>query len=94
MHEKVVLIGAGSAMFTRGFVADLIAKGCAYESEGDVYFDVSKAKDYGKLIGVSGLTVYHWEAGKAKPRRRQLPAIAAVRGLGKREAAARLAGKK
>ena len=52
------------------------------------------AKDYGKLIGVSGLTVYHWEAGKAKPRRRQLPAIAAVRGLGKREAAARLAGKK
>lgn len=31
------------------FTADLIAKGCAYESEGDVYFDVSKAKDYGKL---------------------------------------------
>jgi len=52
------------------------------------------AKDYGKLIGVSGLTVYHWEAGKAKPRRRQLPAIAAVRGLGKRQAVARLAGKK
>ena len=52
------------------------------------------AKDYGKLVGVSGLTIYHWEAGKAKPRRRQLPAIAAVRGLGKREAAARLTGKK
>jgi len=52
------------------------------------------AKDYGKLVGVSGLTIYHWEAGKAKPRRRQLPAIAAVRGLGKREALARLTGKK
>ena len=49
------------------------------------------AKDYGKLIGVSGLTIYHWEAGKAKPRRRQLPAIAAVRGMGKREAVQRLA---
>jgi DNA-binding XRE family transcriptional regulator len=48
------------------------------------------AKDYGKLVGVSGLTIYHWESGKAKPRRRQLPAIAAIRGLGKREALARL----
>jgi DNA-binding XRE family transcriptional regulator len=51
------------------------------------------AKDYGKLLGVSALTVYHWEAGKAKPRRRQLPAIAAARSLGKREALARLGGK-
>jgi DNA-binding XRE family transcriptional regulator len=51
------------------------------------------AKDYGKLIGVSGLTIYHWEGGKAKPRRKQLPAIAAVRSLGKREAQARLGGK-
>ena len=52
------------------------------------------AKDYGRLVGVSGLTIYHWEAGKAKPRRRQLPAIAAARVLGKREALAHLAGKK
>lgn len=49
------------------------------------------AKDYGKLIGVSGLTVYHWEQGRAKPRRKQLPAIAVVRRLGKREALDRLA---
>jgi DNA-binding transcriptional regulator YiaG len=48
------------------------------------------AKDYGKLIGVSGLTIYHWEAGKSKPRRSQLPAIVAVRGIGKREAMQRL----
>ena len=36
------------------------------------------AKDYGKLIGVSGLTIHHWEAGKVKPRRKWLPNIAAV----------------
>jgi hypothetical protein len=44
-------------------------------------------------VGVSGLTIYHWESGKAKPRRRQMPAIAAIRSLGKREALARLEGK-
>ena len=52
------------------------------------------AKDYGRLVGVSGLTIYHWEAGKAKPRQRQMAGIAAVRGLGKREAVAKLAGMK
>jgi DNA-binding transcriptional regulator YiaG len=48
------------------------------------------AKDYGKLMGVSGLTIYNWEAGKSKPRRSQLPRIVAVRGIGKREAMRRL----
>ena len=31
------------------FTADLIAKGYAYESEGDVYFEVAKFPEYGKL---------------------------------------------
>ncbi len=31
------------------FIQLLIKKGCAYESEGDVYFDIKKGKDYGKL---------------------------------------------
>ena len=31
------------------FIQLLIEKGCAYVSEGDVYFDIKKAKDYGKL---------------------------------------------
>ena len=48
------------------------------------------AKDYGKLMGVSGMTIYNWEAGKSKPRRSQLPRIVAVRGIGKREAMQRL----
>jgi cysteinyl-tRNA synthetase len=31
------------------FIAQLIEKGCAYVSEGDIYFDIKKAKGYGKL---------------------------------------------
>lgn len=49
------------------------------------------AADTGKLLGVSGLTVYKWEGGQARPRARYLPAIAALLGMGKREAAKRLA---
>ena len=48
------------------------------------------AADFSKLLGVSSLSVYKWESGKARPRRAQLEAIAAARGLGKREAAAKL----
>ena len=33
------------------FVKELVDKDCAYESNGDVYFDISKAKDYGHLSG-------------------------------------------
>ena len=31
------------------FVDGLVKKGAAYELDGDVYFDINKAKDYGKL---------------------------------------------
>lgn len=31
------------------FISQLIEKGVAYEAEGDVYFDITKAKNYGKL---------------------------------------------
>lgn len=50
------------------------------------------AADMGKLLGVSLQTVYHWEKGQAKPRASQMAAIAEVRKLGKRGAAARLSG--
>jgi len=49
------------------------------------------ADDCGRLVGASGQSVYNWEAGKARPRAAHLPAIATLRTLGKREAAARLA---
>jgi len=35
------------------FTSDLVKKGFAYEAEGDVYFQVSKVADYGKLSGRS-----------------------------------------
>ena len=48
------------------------------------------AEAYGKLVGVSNLTIYNWEHGKARPRAAQLAALVAVRGIGKREALAKL----
>ena len=48
------------------------------------------ATDFGKLLGVSPQTIYNWEQEVARPRSEQLGKLAALRGIGKREAAARL----
>ena len=48
------------------------------------------AREVGALVGASSLAVYKWEKGEARPRARFLPAIAMLRTMGKREAAARL----
>lgn len=48
------------------------------------------ADDFGALLGVSGQSVYNWESRKTVPRASQVAAIAGLRGLGKREAQARL----
>ncbi len=48
------------------------------------------AADYGKLVGVTGQTIYSWEHEIARPRKGQLPRIASLRYLGKREALAQL----
>jgi DNA-binding transcriptional regulator YiaG len=48
------------------------------------------AADYGRLVGASGLSVYHWESGKARPRQAQVAKLVSVRGVGKREAQKRL----
>lgn len=48
------------------------------------------AADYAKLIGVSPLTVYNWENNKSRPRNGQFQSLIALRGLGKREALAKL----
>jgi predicted transcriptional regulator len=48
------------------------------------------AGDYGQLIGVSAQSVYNWEQGHTTPRTPQVRAIAALRGIGKRDAQARL----
>lgn len=44
------------------------------------------AAAYGKLVGMSGATIYLWEQGKSRPNAEQLQQLAAVRALGKRAA--------
>ena len=48
------------------------------------------AERFGRLIGVSAQSIYNWERQVTTPRGEQLKLLAAVRGIGKREAAARL----
>ena len=51
------------------------------------------AAECGVLLGTSAQSVYNWEAGKVRPRARHLAAIAALRTLGKRDAAAHIAAR-
>lgn len=48
------------------------------------------AAEFGLLVGASAQSVYLWERGKAKPGSKFLNDIAELRGIGKREVAARL----
>ena len=50
------------------------------------------AADFGTLIGVSGATIYNWERKVTSPSGKQLVALAAIRGIGKREALQRIGG--
>jgi DNA-binding transcriptional regulator YiaG len=52
------------------------------------------AQDVGLLVGTSGQSIYNWEEGHARPRAKYLPALAALRTMGKKQAAARLASLK
>jgi len=44
------------------------------------------AVECGLLIGASAQSIYNWEEGKARPRAQHLPAIYALRNLGRRQA--------
>ena len=46
------------------------------------------ASQLGRMFGVSGQTIYLWETGRARPRAKHLPAVAALRSLGRKQAAA------
>ncbi|MGB1124659.1 MAG: helix-turn-helix domain-containing protein [Phycisphaeraceae bacterium] len=48
------------------------------------------AADYAKLVGCSPLSIYKWEKGESTPRAKQREALAAIRGIGKREAQRRI----
>jgi DNA-binding transcriptional regulator YiaG len=46
--------------------------------------------EFGRLCGVGGGAVSHWEAGRAHPKGDALIAVLALRGLGKKDVAKRL----
>jgi DNA-binding transcriptional regulator YiaG len=46
------------------------------------------AAELALLVGTTGQSIFNWEAGTARPRDRFMPAIAALRSLGKKDAAA------
>ena len=48
------------------------------------------AEDYGRLVGVSAQSIYSWERKASIPRAAQRASLAAIRGIGKREAHTRL----
>ncbi len=48
------------------------------------------AASYAQLVGVSPQSIYNWEQGITRPRKEQVAALVALRGIGKREAQARL----
>ncbi len=48
------------------------------------------AKEYAKLAGVSLQSIYNWEHEVSRPRKQQIAVLAALRGIGKKEALVRL----
>ena len=48
------------------------------------------AAECGLLVDASAQSVYNWEQGKVRPRAKHLPALAELRGLGKKAIRARL----
>lgn len=48
------------------------------------------AEDYASLAGVSLQSIYNWEHGVSQPRKKQVAALVALRGISKKEALARL----
>jgi DNA-binding transcriptional regulator YiaG len=83
------------------FLEGQIRKAATVPANGEARFSARSAKaqrqrtglsaaDFAKLVGVSPLTIYNWEQGKSRPRQEQFAALVALRGLGKREAQAKL----
>ncbi len=86
LSRKPIGAPAGIPVDARGKPARFSAKGLRVQRER---LGLS-ADDFGKLLGVSAQSVYNWEHEKARPRVEQLSKVAALRGIGKRQAKARL----
>lgn len=48
------------------------------------------AEECGRLLGASSQSIYNWEEGEVRPGQRHMPAILALRTLGRRAAGAHL----
>ena len=48
------------------------------------------AEEFGRLLEVSGQSIYNWEQGKVRPRAAQIERLAELRGAGKRQVRALL----
>ena len=80
--QKQVLRGASSQPAEAdGEHVRFTAKGLRSQRQR---LDLSAA-NYGKLIGVTGQTIYSWEQETSRPRKQQVAKIASLRHLGKRE---------
>jgi DNA-binding transcriptional regulator YiaG len=94
LEAVVRRLGKTSARFNTPAKEEDEPQGLRFRADGFASlrkkFGVSAAQ-MALLLGVSNQSVYHWETGKSKPRAAQLQAIAAVRKLGKKEVAQRLA---
>jgi DNA-binding XRE family transcriptional regulator len=93
LQGKVTLLEKQMLQNAAAPVGDADAKGIRFTAKGlrsqRKRLGLSAA-DYGKLVGVTDQTIYSWENGLSRPRKQQLPALASVRPLGKREVHARL----
>ena len=95
-HEKKLAFLEGQALKIQRFPTEVV------KQNGDTRFSARSVKAqrqraglsaaaYAKLVGVSSLTIYNWEHNKSRPRKEQFASLIALRGLGKREAQAKLA---
>jgi DNA-binding transcriptional regulator YiaG len=94
-HEKKIAFLEGQARKIQHLPAGVV------EQNGEARFSARSVKaqrqraglsaaDYAKLVGVSSLTIYNWEHNKSRPRKEQFASLVGLRGLGKREAQAKL----
>jgi DNA-binding transcriptional regulator YiaG len=93
--ERQLRAGARSAPSTEGLAAndESIPEGMRFSAKGLAGHRKRlglSAGDLGLLLGVSAQTIYNWESGKARPHRKVLPTLVALRTVGKRETMAHL----
>ena len=95
LEQLVKRLGKGGGVKKPAAEADLPAGGFRFSASGLLAQRKRlglSAAEAGKLLGVSDQSVYKWENGKTRPRASQFASIAALRGMSKKQAAARLAG--